>query len=543
MPLTPAPAAAGRAPTATGPTLTRRSGYSYQRRRPETTTLYEVVRDNVESLYAAVEDGFASAPLPKFVRDELEGYLDCGVLCRGAALLVCSTNDCPDIKVISLSCKGRGFCPSCLGRRMAQTAANLVDHVIPQGVPLRQWVLTFPFELRARLGFDAKLLSAVCSVFNDALLSFYERALRARASDDDAPGRRRKLQSGTVTVVQRVSSDFRLNPHLHVVALDGVFAEQPDGPPRFVQLPELDSLAVAELVTTVRIRLVRLLERRGVLDSADEPGLLPSDEADRDPVLAQLTAAAVSGVVPAGPERRQRPALRLLRPTGASVLGPLCASDSGFTLHAATVVRRDDPAGKEALLRYVLRPPLAQDRLTKLDDGLVRLTLKRAFSDGTTAIDLDPLSLLCRLAASVPGPGFNTVRYGGVLSPAARWRPLIVPKLAARDGADTDESPGSEPEPAPSKPPTHRSGWRPWAELLKRTFDIDIRCPRCGNEMKLKSFLTNKKSLDRLLTRLREPTEIQGKAPARSPPYFSSREVRRRFGDGDDQLGLFDGAA
>jgi hypothetical protein len=28
----------------------------------------------------------------------------------------------------------------------------------------------------------------------------------------------------------------------------------------------------------------------------------------------------------------------------------------GFTLHAATIVRRDDAAGKEALARYVLRP-------------------------------------------------------------------------------------------------------------------------------------------------------------------------------------------
>ena len=43
--------------------------------------------DNVATSYAAVEEGFASAPLPEFVKDEFEGYLDCGILCRGAALL------------------------------------------------------------------------------------------------------------------------------------------------------------------------------------------------------------------------------------------------------------------------------------------------------------------------------------------------------------------------------------------------------------------------------------------------------------------------
>ncbi|HEY6556337.1 MAG TPA: transposase [Polyangiaceae bacterium] len=47
-------------------------------------------------------------------------------------------------------------------------------------------------------------------------------------------------------------------------------------------------------------------------------------------------------------------------------------------------------------------------------DGLVRIALKRPFSDGTVAIDLDPLSLLCRLAATVPAPRFHTVRYAGV---------------------------------------------------------------------------------------------------------------------------------
>jgi hypothetical protein len=38
---------------------------------------------------------------------------------------------------------------------MAQSAANLADHVLPI-VPLRQFVVTFPFELRARLAYDGK---------------------------------------------------------------------------------------------------------------------------------------------------------------------------------------------------------------------------------------------------------------------------------------------------------------------------------------------------------------------------------------------------
>ena len=49
--------------------------------------------------------------------------------------------------------------------------------------------------------------------------------------------------------------------------------------------------------------------------------------------------------------------------------------------------------------------------------------------------------------------------------------------------------------------------------------------------MKLKSFVTNPKSLQRLLTELGEPTQVQGKTPARGPPYFASQVVRRHFGE------------
>jgi len=52
--------------------------------------------------------------------------------------------------LVAFRCKRRGFCPSCGARRMSQTAARLVDHVIPQ-VPVRQWVLSLPIPLRLLL--------------------------------------------------------------------------------------------------------------------------------------------------------------------------------------------------------------------------------------------------------------------------------------------------------------------------------------------------------------------------------------------------------
>jgi hypothetical protein len=103
-----------------------------------------------------------------------------------------------------------------------------------------------------------------------------------------------------------------------------------------------------------------------------------------------------------------------------------------FNLHAATRAGGLDEAGREALLKYVLRPPIATERVQPGPDGLVRIALKRPFSDSSVAIDLDPLALLCRLCASVPSPKLHTVRYAGVLAAHSNWRAQIIPAAPDR---------------------------------------------------------------------------------------------------------------
>ena len=79
----------------------------YRRHRPETTALYEVVRDNLETLYGAIGDGAIAVRIPKHARKELEAYLDCGLLCRGFARLKCQ--DCGERRLVAFSCKGVAF--------------------------------------------------------------------------------------------------------------------------------------------------------------------------------------------------------------------------------------------------------------------------------------------------------------------------------------------------------------------------------------------------------------------------------------------------
>ena len=103
-----------------------------------------------------------------------------------------------------------------------------------------------------------------------------------------------------------------------------------------------------------------------------------------------------------------------LEPHALAYDKPLCASLDGFTLHAATRAGAFHPAGREALLRYLLRPAVAQERVELRPHGLVRITLKKAYADGTIAVAMDSLSFLCRLATSVPPPRRHTIRYSGV---------------------------------------------------------------------------------------------------------------------------------
>jgi hypothetical protein len=287
----------------------------------------------------------------------------------------------------------------------------------------------------------------------------------------------------------------------------------------------------AVLESTVR-RIERHLRRRGLL-WIDEDGAGPDVPVDPE---SNLAASAVSGQTPpAGPQWVS--GLQPLAPHPLAYDKPLCTSLDGFTLHAATRAGALDPGGREALLRYVLRPPIAQERLEPRPDGLVRITLKKAYTDGTVAVDMDPLSLLCRLATSVPAPRFHSVRYAGVLAAASPWRPRIAPK------PPTEEPAAASAEPDRTGP---AGGYRPWAELLARTFAVDVlRCPSCQGRMRLLAVIQEPASIARYLAAVGEATEVPRRSPGRGPPYWKSQVLRRQVledeqdcashGDGADE--------
>lgn len=110
--------------------------------------LYGIVRDHFETFRAHATSLRDGDGLPRFVEQEFRDFLLCGWLAGGFARFRCAT--CGLDRHVPFSCKGRGFCPSYGGRRMAERAAHLVDHVFPD-VPVRPWVLSVPHRLRYQL--------------------------------------------------------------------------------------------------------------------------------------------------------------------------------------------------------------------------------------------------------------------------------------------------------------------------------------------------------------------------------------------------------
>jgi hypothetical protein len=134
----------------------------------------------------------------------------------------------------------------------------------------------------------------------------------------------------------------------------------------------------------------------------------------------------------------------------------------GFDLHANVRVGPLDRRGREHLVQYVLRPALAQQRLARLSDGRVLLTLPRPWRDGTRALVFAPLTVLERLAALTPRPRINLLVYHGVLAPNAPWRAELVPD----DAPSTDGGTHGE---AQQQTPTRAAACRhvAWATLMR----------------------------------------------------------------------------
>ena len=241
---------------------------SYQRRIATNTTLYKAVS---KYFYPFVREVQASGKsVPHFVERTFKKYLKCGRLIYGSVRLYCK--QCKGTRLLAFSCKCRGFCPSCSGRRMAEASVLQSEEMIPH-VAMRQWVLTFPHELNMFLAYQPDVLSEVLDLFVKVLRYFYRtQCLREHHPPlkDITPDQvdiysvLNPNDIGTVTCIQRFTDALSLYPHFHTLCTDGVFVSN-DQDVQFLDLEALTEKDLMDVLIYFKHRLVKRFVRRGYL--------------------------------------------------------------------------------------------------------------------------------------------------------------------------------------------------------------------------------------------------------------------------------------
>jgi hypothetical protein len=540
---------------------------AYLPRRPTETVLYDLVRENVESFVAYAGEHYDRG-LPRYVEREMRAYLKCGVFSEGFTRARCDA--CGHDLLVAFSCKTRTVCPSCTGRRMANTAAAIVDRVLPD-VPVRQYVLTLPYELRKLAAFKADVLTAIGRIAIETIFASYRARAKRQGIEDG--------HCGAVTFVQRFGS-LNLNVHFHVAVLDGVFTREGEAPARVVfhsaSTPTREDLDA--IVQHVSRRVEAWLRRRRYLDEqpleerSNEPPVQTALDACAAIALGRGRVATLPNDPASDPDHEtppDKPAVAVER--------------NGFNLHAGVRIQAGDDLGRERLMRYGARPPLSLERLRRLPGGRVAYRLKYVARGRGKFRIMTTLEFMARLCALIAPPRYPLVRYAGVLGPRSAWRKDVVPKPrprrpercaplvdASADAAIPREKPLGQPSPAPlersrqAPEPAHPAEGgaatigldasqgvrRPgdiialapnvlsvqhwdrllggvlyaasprveWAALLRRSFDVDVTvCAKCGGRVRVLAVITEPDSARRILAHLGMAMEAPPVARARDP--------------------------
>jgi hypothetical protein len=478
--------------------------YTYSRHKPEETTLYKIVQNNWLTFQEQVEQD-AGYPLPDFVIKEFNEYLRCGILAHGFLRAQCES--CHAEHLVAFSCKRRGFCPSCGARRMSETAAHLVDSVLPTE-NIRQWVLSFPFQIRLCLAVRPKIMARALEISHHAISSYYRKKANLN---------KRNGKAGAVTLIQRFGGSLNLNVHFHQLFIDGCYELGPKSEP--VQFIATEPPTVQELdqvLAQIIKRLTRYLIRQQIIvrDNDNEFQL----EIPVEDTFSRLQASSVTYRFATGPSKGKKAMTLKTVPDGDhSATYGLVTKNSGFSLHAGVATKANERDKLERICRYIARPAVAESRLSLSDSGDVIYRFKKAWDDGTTAIKLTPLEMMERLAALVPRPRVHLTRFHGVLGPHYKYRKLIVPKKKPELTLAAGEP--NAVHPADSDKPLASVKRIAWAQLLKRVFNIDVTvCSHCKGKVKIIAAIEDPKVIKKILNHMGLPSTAPRLAPARGPP-------------------------
>jgi hypothetical protein len=256
------------------------------------------------------------------------------------------------------------------------------------------------------------------------------------------------------------------------------------------------------------------MERKGLLARDAESSYLALEPGGEEGALADLQGHSITYSIALGPHKgRKAFLLQRLAPRGEERAGECVAQGNGFSLHAGIAAEAEQRQKLERLCRYIARPAVAIERLSRTAQGTIRYALKTPYRDGTTHVIFEPLDFLARLASLVPSPRVNLTRYHGVFAPNHCLRARIVPAQLGRTNRPTQKEARAAP----------RHVAMSWAQRLKRVFDIDIEtCEYCGGALKIIASIENPQLIGKILEHLERTGAAHSPPPARAPPVAAA---------------------
>ena len=272
---------------------------------------------------------------------------------------------------------------------------------------------------------------------------------------------RKDVRPGCVLSLQTYGAyGANFNPHCHGLVSDGAFSKDGD----YLPLPSLDASAVMQLFR--RLLLLRLHQAERLSES--------------------FMQNLLSWVHP------------------------------GFSVFAGPPVQASEIASLESQARYITRPVVAMDALEKQADGRLIMETPPDPKTGATSIEMDPLAWIHRITSHIPDPGRHCQRFYGAYSNRGRV------SVAAQDDA-TAGLPAAE-LPERDNSDISREARSTWARLIKKIFETDPLLCTCGGRMRIVSFITDPRVVDRIL-RHKESGRCKTADPfePRPPPGTSTK--------------------
>ena len=212
----------------------------------------------------------------------------------------------------------------------------------------------------------------------NTLLATRTNSRSRRSTLPDRLTERRDQAPPMVATIQLFGGSLNLNPHAHLLVLDGVYHN--DGHQAvFTETRAPTQSEIAEVTRRVQARVLRELERRGLLRDPNDA----RNEAESEPMIGCAQLSLRLGKLGRVDEHgRVQPDdmdldARFARP------GKLwCADIDGYRLQAGVTVRGADDVGRENRL---LRHPISLSRLNRSGRRLALLALLAGVHGGPRA--------------------------------------------------------------------------------------------------------------------------------------------------------------